>query len=255
MTCPACSREIPDLSASCPYCGHTIELGKARVQLDFSGTAVQVLGWILLTIVASLVVVPLAWVQAAVNRWLCRNLKFSDGTTATFRGAGAQVVGWIILYAVVAIPYLFANRQAMRIGFGPSLLLQVAYYAATLAITLKLINWSVSNVELSSGPPLSFTGTYLQFLGWYFLLLLSIFTIVGWAWVTAAMYRWFARNTRGQGIEFQFHGEGHQILWRVLVAALASVLIVPIPWMVLWLLRWGVQNVSLTRSGSVAAVA
>jgi uncharacterized membrane protein YjgN (DUF898 family) len=253
MRCAACAAEIPDSFNHCPHCGRTMEPAKASVRLDFGGTGTQALGWILLYIVASLAVIPLAWVQAAVNRWFCRNLKFGDGAKATFRGTGGQVVGWIILYFVVAVVFQLANRRAPNPGIGLSILLLILYLIPTLAITLKLIHWFVSNVELSSGPPLTFTGDYGQFLGWYFLLLLSGFTIIGWAWVVAAMYRWFARNTRGPGMEFQFQGKGHQILWRALVAALASVLIVPIPWMVLWLLRWGVQNVSFTRSGSVAA--
>jgi uncharacterized paraquat-inducible protein A len=255
MNCPGCAAEIPDNSNPCPRCGQTIQSATSHVQLDFGGTAMQLLGWILLSVAATLVVVPLAWVQAAINRWFCRNLRFSDGTTAVFRGTGGQVVGWMILYIVVVVGFQVANRQAAKLGLGLSLLLFVVYVLAIAAIALPLIRWSVSNLELSSGPPLSFTGAYVGFLGWYLLLLISFFTIIGWAWAGAGMYRWYARNIHGQGIEFQFHGKGHQILWRTLVCALASVLIIPIPWITLWFMRWCVQNVSMTRGASAAAAA
>jgi len=253
MNCPGCAAAIPDNSNLCPRCGQTIQPAGASVQLHFGGTAMQLLGWVLLSIVAALVIVPFAWAQAAVCRWLCRNLRFSDGTTATFRGTGGQVVGWMILYLAVVVAFQVASSQTADIG--PVLLLLVVYFLAVTAIALKLIGWFVSHAEFSSGPPLSFTGTYGGLLGWSLLVGISIFTIIGWAWAAAGMYRWFARSTRGQGIEFRFHGKGHQILWRILVYFLTSILIIPIPWMALWLLRWFVQNISITRGARAVAAA
>lgn len=251
MYCAGCGTEIPDGSNLCPRCAQ-IRPAEANVQLDFGGTAMQFLGWMLLAIVASLVLVPLAWVAAAANRWLCRNLKFSDGTTATFSGTGGQVVGWMVLYLVVVVGYQIANPHAARAGILFMLLLLAVYFVALAAIMIRVIGWFVSHVELSSGPSLSFTGTFGALVGWNLLVGISCITIVGWAWAAAAMYRWFARNTRGQGIEFQFHGKGHQILWRTLVVCLASILIIPIPWMFLWFMRWYVRNVSLARSAGAA---
>ena len=253
MFCPGCGAEIADNANLCPRCAQN-RPPEANVQLELGGTAVQLLGWILLAIVASLVLVPMAWVAAAMNRWLCRNLKFSDGTTATFSGTGGQVVGWIILYLVVVIGYQLANQYAVKAGILFMLVLLAVYFVALAAIMIRLIGWFVSHVELSSGPSLSFTGTFGGLVGWNLLVMISCLTIIGWAWAAAGMYRWFARNTRGQGIEFQFHGKGHQILWRTLVLCLTSILIIPIPWMTLWFMRWYVRNVSLKR-GAGAAVA
>jgi uncharacterized membrane protein YjgN (DUF898 family) len=224
------------------------------VHAEFQGTAMQLLGWILLSIISACVVIPLAWVYAAMGRWFCRNLKFSDGTIATFKGTGGQVVGWVILYMVVVIGFQVANRMAAK-EIGLILLLFAIYLVVIAAVALQVISWYVSSVELSPGPQLTFTGTYGQLLGWYLLVGISIYSIIGWAWASAAMYRWFARNTRGAGVEFQFHGKGHQILWRVLVYVLTCILIIPIPWMALWLTRWMVQNVTMTRSVSASAAA
>src|SRR6266852_4777970 len=126
----------------------------------------------------------------------------------------ADKVGWVILYMVVAIGFQVANRMADK-ELGLILLLFAVYLVAISAIALQLISWYVSSVELSPGPQLTFTGTYAQLLGWYLLVGISIYSIIGWAGASAAMYRWFARNTRGAGVEFQFQGKGHQILWRV----------------------------------------
>jgi uncharacterized membrane protein YjgN (DUF898 family) len=254
MYCPGCGAEISADSKICPRCAQ-IQLAQANVKFDFGGTAMQLLGWMLLAILASLVVVPLAWVQAATGRWICRNLKFSDGTTAVFRGTGGQIVGWMILYLVVAVGFQLANPRVALEGILYTLLLLLVYLVLMAVIGLKLIGWFVSSVELSSGPPLSFTGSYAGLLGWNLLVAFSVLTIIGWAWAAAAMYRWFARNTQGTGAEFQFHGKGHQILWRTIVLCLASVFIIPIPWMALWFIRWFVQNVSLERKASAAIAA
>src|SRR5712692_5629184 len=101
MTCPACAAAIPDNSTFCPQCGKTIQSAGGVVHVDFLGTAMQLLGWVLLVIVSACVVIPLAWVYAAMGRWYCRNMKLSDGTTAAFRGTGGQIVGWAILYMAV----------------------------------------------------------------------------------------------------------------------------------------------------------
>ena len=63
MNCSGCGSEIPLNFVVCPRCGKKIQPANAVVQLDFSGTAMQLLGWMLLTGVATLVVVPLAWAQ------------------------------------------------------------------------------------------------------------------------------------------------------------------------------------------------
>ena len=59
------------------------------------------------------------------------------------------------------------------------------------------------------------------------------------------MYRWLARNTRSEELSLRFHGEGQQVLWRVLVAVLLSLLVIPMPWVWLWYTRWLVANHSI----------
>src|SRR5579862_382915 len=190
MKCPNCGLLNHDASLRCD-CGYDFQtqtMQRSFVEppthgygIDFVGTSMQMLGWILLTIVASLIVVPLAWVYAAVGRWLFRNLRFSDSTTAAFRGTGGQIVGWLILYAVFSIALQIANIEMRRTGIGPVVLVYAIFFLGILAVLLKLTRWFVSNVELHSGPPLSFTGTYLGILGWYLLMMISFVTIIGWA--------------------------------------------------------------------------
>jgi hypothetical protein len=82
---------------------------------------------------------------------------------------------------------------------------------------------------------------------------LSIFTIIGWAWVYAAQTRWYCRNIQGTRREVTFNGTGLEFLWRFIVAGLASMLIIPAPWMYRWIARWLASQTVLVERGTLAS--
>jgi hypothetical protein len=57
--------------------------------------------------------------------------------------------------------------------------------------------------------------------------------------------RWLCRNIQGTRRQIIFHGTGLEYLWRVIVMAIASSFIIPIPWMVRWLMRWQLSQTEL----------
>ncbi|MFO1134492.1 MAG: hypothetical protein U1E30_04720 [Rhodoblastus sp.] len=93
---------------------------------------------------------------------------------------------------------------------------------------------------------LAFRGDFLPYLGWIALGVVSIFTIVGWAWFLQFYLDWVCRNVAGP-LRFRFVGRGVDLLWRSFVAMLGFGLIIPIPWVMAWLTRW---FVSRSRSGA-----
>jgi len=68
-------------------------------------------------------------------------------------------------------------------------LLDIALFFLGLWATLNILRWFVGHVELSSSRGFSFLGTYVELLGWEILLALSVLTVIGWAWVLAAIWR------------------------------------------------------------------
>jgi uncharacterized membrane protein YjgN (DUF898 family) len=179
-----------------------------------------------------------AWVYVAACRWFCRNLTFSDGSTAEFSGKASQILGWWALLILVGWPrwHEFLDYPAV---------LGAVFWLAGMLASLGLLRWFVKHVELSSGSQLHFTGGLGEYIGWEVLLGLSVLTIIGWAWILAAMYRWMARHTESETRALRFHGEGPQILWRTLATLLFCIPVVTIPWAFLWYTRWLVGNTTI----------
>lgn len=221
---------------------------RSEVHLEFQGGVVPTLGWIAASILGGLCFgAPLAWVNAAIARWACRNTAFDDGTTAEFRGTGGEAVVWHVVLFVVAAGQQLALARTDPSDTASQAAIFVLTTALSLGAVLMLLKWFVYNLRLQPGPQLTFTGSYAGLAVWYFALLVSLITIIGWAWVAVAMYRWMASNVKGEGVAIEFRASAIEFLWRALVTAVGSLLIVTIPFLTLWLTRWLVSNVVLLR--------
>ena len=86
------------------------------------------------------------------------------------------------------------------------------------------------------------------------LLVLSIITIIGWAWVLATIARWVCRNLTIGSREVVFVGNGWGFLWRGIAAILGSVPIVTIPWVWLWFIRWLTRSFVIEDAATSSAV-
>ncbi len=259
-----------------------------RVTLEFRGSTAGTFLRLLIQWVFSQLVLPTAWGIAILNRWLVKWVCFSDGTTATFVVRPVQVWGWIALsvgmyhipnlvlclisgsnpFACIVDPQV---RQDALAGADPSArTLNVASGLAILPIViyveLVVYRWIVAGIKLTGGPDLHFTGRYFPLLGWTLLIGVSLLTIIGWAWVSTAFFRWLARNVEGDTVGFEFEGSGWAFLWRMLVvivlpSACISILafngitwawswVVATPWLLLtWILviSWYVSNTVMIK--------
>jgi hypothetical protein len=207
------------------------------VTVSFTGTALPLFGRALLAGILQFLVIPTPWVMAALYRWIVEHLSLSDGTRTTFSGKGADI--WPIFMLIGLSAY---------VGFIPVPFLSLLLLPITLLLGITVLRWLVRSVSLSCGTALSFAGTYWQYLGWCLLISISVFTIVGWAWATRATVRWFCRNVKGGDHSVEFVGTGSEILWRTVVTTLAYVLVIPIPWITLWLFRWYLSNIRIQKA-------
>jgi uncharacterized membrane protein YjgN (DUF898 family) len=78
----------------------------------------------------------------------------------------------------------------------------------------------------------------------------SFVTIIGWAWVYVAFIQWVCKHIYGGDNELEFHGTGGEMLWRGILAMLASFFIIPIPWVMVWLTKWFADNLVVRQEVS-----
>ncbi len=220
-----------------------------ETRIEFKGTGLQALGWGSIAVVLSTFIIPAAWGAVVIYRWFVKNLAFSDGTQASFEGRGKQVWGYFVLAILLGFtPLLSRDLRDPAASFFVFWALYILVIAVDVAIYLKILRWFFSSIRLSCGTQLSFVGGYFQYLGWMLLIILSVFTIVGWAWVAVAMLRWLFRNIKGGNHHLVFLGNGWGLLWGSYLAAMASFFIVPIPWVTVWLIRWFAENTQIRHS-------
>ena len=83
----------------------------------------------------------------------------------------------------------------------------------------------------------------MPYIGWSLLVAVSFVTIIGWAWALKYFLRWICARIEGAP-RFAFNGGGFAILWRGVVFALFSILVIPIPWLLKWFGNWIISQFS-----------
>ncbi len=194
-------------------------------------------------IIGLILIIPAPWALVWYIQWLVPCVHVPGRPNLGFVGTAMTLVPWYF--------------GAIALSFGVALtgieLLSNLMFLVQFALYWLFIIWLIANLT-SNGQPLglSFSGSFWAFLGWSILAVISVITIIGWAWVYAAMTRWICRNIQGTRREVVFTGTGLELLWRTIVAAIASVFIIPIPWVYRWMWRWLASQTILAERGAQA---
>jgi hypothetical protein len=200
-------------------------------------------------LIGALLIIPFPWVALMYCGWIVSCTHVPGRPNLAFTGRLATVVWW----------YLGALGLAVAAGVAKSLLSDSAAFqtlnGAVALVEIFLywlaIRWFVANLS-SDGQPLGlgFSGSFLAYFGRCALAFLSLFTIIGWAWVWTAQVRWMCRHIEGPRREAIFKASGLEYLWRCVVTAIACAFIIPIPWMIRWMMRWQVSQIELVERGA-----
>jgi GYF domain 2 len=181
-------------------------------------------------------VIPLPWVLVWYCKWIVSCTHVPGRPNLTFEGQPLTILWWylgaivlIVLLGLTGIRYVNALAFVIQVGL---------YWLA--------LKWLLANIA-SNGQPLglSFSGSFWGYFGWNVLAVLSIFTIIGWAWVYTAELRWICRHIEGTRREAVFKASGLEYLWRCVVTAIACSFIIPIPWVIRWMMRWHASQIEL----------
>ena len=187
-----------------------------------------------------LLVIPAPWVILMYCRWVVSRVHVPQRPNLAFTG---RLIDLMWIYALVVLFVVAAWTESHLINLAATIVEFVLYWF--------LLKWLVANLS-SDGQPLGlrFSGSFWGFLGWSLLAVLSVITIVGWAWVYVAQLRWMCRHVEGTRREVVFKGTGLEFLWRAIVSALCCAFIIPIPWMYRWFGRWLAAQTVLVERGT-----
>lgn len=196
----------------------------------------------LVFVIGSVFIIPVPWLLVWYLKWLVPCIRVPGRPDLSFEGKAMTVVPWYFGAIIVAIAISLLRSEVL--GNLTTIVVQVTLY-------WLLAKWMVANLA-SNGQPLglSFSGTVWAFFGWNLLAILSVFTIIGWAWVYSAWTRWFCQNIHGTRRMVIFNGTGLEILWRAVVAAVACAFIIPMPWAVRWYWQWFVGQLAVVPRGA-----
>jgi hypothetical protein len=188
-----------------------------------------------------LFIIPVPWVMLMYCRWLVSCVRVPQRPNLTFTGRAVDLM-WFYAFVLLVVVAAFAQSR----------ILSMVINIGQLVLYWLLIKWFMANLS-SNGQPLGlrFSGSFWGFLGYSLLVVLAVFTIIGWAWVYVAQLRWMCRHIDGMRREVVFNGTGLEFLWRAIVTAIACAFIIPIPWMYRWFTRWLASQTVLVERGTV----
>ncbi len=195
----------------------------------------------LVLLIGLILIIPAPWALVWYIQWLVPCVHVPGRPNLSFTGTAMTLVPWYFGAIVLSVGVALTGIELLN---NLMFLVQIALY-------WLFIKWLIANLA-SGGQPLGlgFSGSIWAFLGWTILAALSVITIIGWAWVYAAMTRWICRNIQGTRREIVFTGTGLEFLWRMIVAAIGSVFIIPIPWVYRWMWRWLASQTILAERGA-----
>jgi hypothetical protein len=193
-------------------------------------------------VLGALLVIPGPWLLIWYLNWIVPRVHVPGRPNLGFAGNAMTVVPWYFGFVILvaAAEFIAWNSDVQ----WPSQLVEFVQ----IALYWLLIRWLIANLT-SNGQPLglSFSGSVWGYLGWNFLFVISFISIIGWAWVFAAMARWICRNIQGTRRQVVYKGTGVENLWRGIVLFIGAALIIPIPWVYRWIMRWQLSQTVLVE--------
>lgn len=198
----------------------------------------------------SIFIIPIPWLLVWYTNWFVSCVQVPGRPNLSFTGSPLTVAIWFFgaIAAAIVVSFVAAMIGVDTVAHVFSVVVYVVLY-------WLLLRWVIGNLA-SNGQPLglSFSGSFPAFVGWMLLAIVSVITIIGWAWVYSATMRWICSNIQGTRRAVVFKGSGWGYLWRMLLTSLAASFLIPIPWVYRWMIRWQLSQTELLPRGSTGSV-
>ena len=215
----------PAMPGRMPVAG---DAGSGSLSVDF-----EILDFVkeaLIFFVGAIFIIPLPWVLVRMLKWVTSRTQVPGRPDLTFAGKVETILWW----------YFGAIAVLIVLGFVGGKIAHLISFIIEVGLGWFALRWFIANLASGDERPLglNFSGAFPPYLGWNVLGALSTITIIGWAWVYTAQTRWICRNIEGTRREVVFEATGLEYLWRVIVTAIGCAFLIPIPWVVRWMMGW-----------------
>jgi hypothetical protein len=215
----------------------------------------------LIALLCAVTVVGLPYSLVLYYRWIARKTETANGNTFTFKGGVGllyALIGSVVLLSVMEQVVLFLvimYRSGSPIGILPLLAVKLpVQFAVGSAFYFLLARYFLANLRDAQQRKADFRAPFWGFVGRNILFNLSVFTIIGWAWVMCWYIRWVLRHTLIEGARIRFTATGLGVLWRAIAFTICCVPIVTAPWATARYYRWFFSMIEIYHeSGPEAA--
>lgn len=241
--------------------------GVQRIEVDVE--AIPHFSLFLQAVAGVLMVTPAAENLTKLLQYICGRTKFSDGTTIQYVGgpvplqAPLQQIS-VVLWLQIVLAVVFSDPFVEQVIRSVMWLLD-GYVSFGLLVAV------VPGLETSNGHRLRFAGTIEEYFKWHGLLLVSglipmlfgrflpdggflyligmfflwVITIVVCGAVTVNYFHWVASHVDGSTRKLRFDCPAMEMVGAAMASGLSTMLLFPIPWVLVWVLKWTSQKLVL----------
>ena len=197
-------------------------------------------------------IIPAPWVYVWFYKWLAPRIHVPGHRDLDFAGQPLDI--WYVIMGMGLLARA-GNIVEWIAGSTAGFIAELLALAALSFLAWIVFRWIVANLVADGQRlPISFNGSPIAYVGWNLLLLVSAFSIVGWAWVAVFWTRWMCRNIEGTRREVVFTATGLELLWRTWVFMIGCGFLIPIPWVLRWYARWAISQFKLVERDQLANV-
>ncbi len=246
-------------------------------RLQFSAEAIPYFVRAILFGLSVLVYVPAAEQFTKLLQYVTSHLRFADGTTVAYSGNPSDVkqplLGMTILIWVNIILSATFKDQLVHIGISIALAIASGY------VGFQVIQAVAPHLTTSNGSRLKFAGTLEEFIKWQLMITgaslvpallayvmpqsgflgaliaiaVALLTLGLMAFVLVMYSKWTASKLAGGSRIANFNAKPLEMMGMMIGFALFSMLIVTIPWSLIWYMKWIFSKYSLPARAAVAA--
>jgi uncharacterized membrane protein YjgN (DUF898 family) len=178
-----------------------------EVNLTFDGTGLDMLGWAILAVLSWIPLsIPQAWWKRGFYRWVTRHVQTDDGSKLAFLADPKAIWHWFPILWILNMGQHPLRDSAFHTLPG------VLGMLLSIYVSWVVTKWWVGGFRIGENVGFRFTGSLLQYFGWSILFVLSLPTIIGWAWVEVAYMRWLYRHTESADAELRMVGKPLELL-------------------------------------------